>query len=209
MNAVIFDCDGVLVDSEPIAERVWADVLAGFGYEATEADFAQCRGRTRSDVYGYFAQRTALPDAVTLGRIVDDEIRPAFATQVEAFPDALDTVPALAMQGIPLAVASSSRRVFLDIKLERVGLMRYFDATIAGDEVPRGKPAPDLFLAAAQALDVEPVECLAIEDAPAGADAAEAAGMRVITVARDGGMVGGRPSVDRLDAAMILVWINR
>jgi len=208
VKAVVFDCDGVLVDSEPLSEAAWTRALSRYGYELRDGDFDHCLGRTRGDIHAFFAQQHSLPGLAEFSAAVDDEIIPLLESELEAFPDAVEAVQELALNGVPLAVASSSRRRDLDLKLDRVGLRRYFEVSIAGDEVTAGKPAPDLFLGAATGLGVDPTSCLAVEDSPAGAAAAEAAGMRVVTVARDGGLIGGRPSVSRLDAGLMMSWMG-
>jgi HAD superfamily hydrolase (TIGR01509 family) len=209
MNAVIFDCDGVLVDSEPLSIAAWTTVLARYGYEATEHDFQHCLGRTRRATLAYFASRHRLPDLGAVDAAVQSELDRIIDSELEAFPDAVEAVRELALLGIPLAVASSSRRDELDRKLQRTGLVRYFDVSVAGDEVAAGKPAPDLFLAASDRLGIAPDRCLVIEDSVAGVDAAAAAGMRAVAVARPLSVFGERATVDRLDAALILNWIDR
>jgi HAD superfamily hydrolase (TIGR01509 family) len=208
VKAVVFDCDGVLVDSEPLSEAAWEVVAARYGYAATVSDMMACRGTTSSDTYAYFASRAPLPAEEETLDAVQAELWRRFETDLEAFDDAVETVRRLAFAGVPLAVASSSRRINLDYKLRRFDLGRYFDYVVAGDEVAHGKPAPDLYLAAAAGLGVEASECLAIEDAAAGAEAAATAGMRVVTVARDDAVVPGHRVVDRLDPALILTWMG-
>lgn len=132
-------------------------------------------------------------------------LRPGLAV----FPDAAACVPELALYGVPLAVASSSRRERLDLTLEHSGLSRYFAVTVAGDEVEHGKPAPDVYLLAAERLGVAPGECLAVEDTGHGAVSAAAAGMRVLGLARRPEEIGrllaaGAALVDRLDARFLL-----
>ena len=209
MEAVVFDCDGVLVDSEPISETSWEAVLGRYGYRATQADMLACRGTTSDATYDYFASRAELPPVEAFLGEVHGLVASRLATELEAFEDAVETVRALAFEGIPLAVASSSRRVELDEKLARFGFDRYLAAVVAGDEVAAGKPAPDLYLAAAAGLGLAPGACLAVEDAALGAEAAVAAGMRVVTVVRDEHVVAGHPFVDRLDAELILTWLGR
>lgn len=208
MKAVVFDCDGVLVDSEPLSDAAWAGALADHGYVMTAADASAVRGLSEPDCYQYFASRAELPPEADLQGAVDAR-RLAGYPDLAAFPDAFSTVPALAMAGIPLAVASSSRGEHLRHKLELVHLARYFDVMVGGDEVAAGKPAPDVYLAAAAALRIDPGDCLAVEDSRNGADAAVAAGMRVVCVARYGTMVGNHPTVDTLDADLIMTWLGR
>ena len=94
------------------------------------------------------------------------------------------------------------------MKLSKFDLHRYFDATVAGDEVLRGKPAPDLFLEAANGLSVVPSACLAIDDTELGADAAAAAGMRAVQILRDGSLSARHTVVSSLDADLILHWLG-
>jgi HAD superfamily hydrolase (TIGR01509 family) len=118
----------------------------------------------------------------------------------------VDTARDLKERGVPIAIATGSRRERLDATLRAAGLRELFDVTVAQDEVPQAKPAPDLFLRAAELLGVSPAECVAVEDSPTGVEAALAAGMRVVAVARApehrAGLRGG-VVVDRLTAAVI------
>lgn len=209
LSAVVFDCDGVLVDSEPIADEVWALVLAKRGYTTTAEDAVACLGTSEQTTYAYYAKRAdVLPYEEHMAAI--DEIRiPVYAERLEAFPDAFDTVQALAAQGIPMAVASSSRRADLDSKLALTGLDRYFDAFIGGDEVEHGKPAPDVYLEAARRLGVSPGDCIAIEDAEHGASAAVAAGMRAVMIKRDGSISPNHATVTEITADLLTAWMWR
>lgn len=209
IDAVVFDCDGVLVDSEPIADAIWSEVLAERGYEATEADGDACRGLTEPATYDYFSERADLLPYDEHMAALDALRVPRFERDLKAFPDTEETVRGLAAQGISLAVASSSRRQALEGKLEIVGLRRYFDAVVGGDEVESGKPAPDVFLEAARRLGVPPSACLAIEDSDNGAAAATAAGMRTIMVRRDGSISPIYASVSEVTADLILAWMWR
>jgi HAD superfamily hydrolase (TIGR01509 family) len=208
VSAVIFDCDGVLVDSEPISEAAWARSLASYGYEVGDGEFAECLGRSRRDIHAYFAGRHPLPGFAQFSATLDREILPGLERDLAAFPDAVEAVRELALNGVPLAVASSSQRRDLDLKLRVTGLGRYFDFSVAGDEVAAGKPAPDLFFAAAGALGVGAEHCLVVEDSLPGATAARAAGMRVVTVDRTGDVLGALASVDRLDAGLLMTWLG-
>lgn len=208
IRAVIFDCDGVLVDSEPLAAEAWRRVLVRHGYTLTDEDVEYCRGLTVADMYPYLTSRADLPPFDDLLAYVDAVRGPLYADHLEAFPDAVATVQALALDGVPLAVASSSRRRLLIDKLERFDLLRYFQAIVGGDEVDRGKPAPDVFLTAAERLGVAPDNCLVVEDATTGAEAAVAAGMRVVIVHRGGKLVVGHASVSTIDATLIRSWMG-
>lgn len=209
ISAVVFDCDGVLVDSEPIADEVWALVLEERGYTMTTEDAVACLGTSEPTTYAYYAERAnVLPYEEHMAAI--DEIRvPVYEERLEAFPDAYDTVRSLAAQGIPMAVASSSRRPDLDSKLALTDLARYFDAFVGGDEVEHGKPAPDVYLEAARRLGIPPSECIAIEDAEHGATAAAAAGMRAVMVKRDGSISPNHATVSEITADLITAWMWR
>jgi len=208
VSAVVFDCDGVLVDSEPISVAAWRTVLGGFGYAPTEEDFTANLGKASADTYSYFAARVTLPARDVVVAAVDAERHQGYDDGLVAFDDAVAAVQTLAMHGVAMAVASSSARHTLDHKLEVSGLARYFDAVVSADEVERGKPHPDLYLAAAARLGVDPRRCLAVEDSVTGADSAVAAGMRVVVVDRGWGAVGGRyAATSHLDAELLLMWL--
>jgi len=209
MNAVVFDCDGVLVDSEPISERAWTEVLALHGHTPEADDFRATRGLTSLDTYRHLAARFALPGAAEVVAAVDEARWREYDRGLAVFPDAFEAVRHLAMVGVRLGVASSSARHNLDRKLEIAGLARYFEFVVSGTEVARGKPAPDLYLAAARGLGVAPAACLAVEDAVAGADSASSAGMRVVMVDRGVGTVDSRYAItSELDAEQLLGWLR-
>jgi HAD superfamily hydrolase (TIGR01509 family) len=209
IEAVIFDCDGTLVDSEPLARRAWERGLAPYGYTIADADYESLIGLPFARTHAFFAERIpGLPPADafwgqyagTLFALIDGELEP--------FPDALDTVRALARRGVRLAVASSSPRARLDRTLAKAGLQDAFEVSVAGDEIEHGKPAPDMFLAAAARLDVAPAACVVIEDSPPGVLAGLAAGMHTVGVARAPDAAAGLREADRvverLTAAAVL-----
>jgi HAD superfamily hydrolase (TIGR01509 family) len=187
IEAVIFDCDGTLVDSEPLARAAWERTLGPYGYAIGDEEYPGLVGLPYARVHGYFAQRiAALPDA---GAFWEDYSAALFALidgELVAFADALETVGALRERGVAVAVASSSPRARLDRTLQRAGLEEAFAVSVAGDEIEHGKPAPDLFLAAADRLGVAPAACAVIEDSAPGVAAGLAAGMRTVAIVRDG-----------------------
>jgi beta-phosphoglucomutase-like phosphatase (HAD superfamily) len=210
-RAVVFDCDGVLVDSEPHSAVAWMEALGPYGHRATAADVAACTGLGYAATYAHLAavdREVALPPPEALAPEVLAALAVSFGRGLTVFPDAADCITTLAFEGVPLAVASSSRRDRLDLTLECSGLGRYFATTVSGDEVPHGKPAPDVYLEAASRLGVRPRDCLAVEDTGPGAASAVAAGMRVIGVARIPGEEGrllaaGAAVVDRLAPGLL------
>ena len=184
MDAVIFDCDGVLVDSERLCWEAWAAVLARHGVAISDDDVARNLGLPDIEIAGYFAERGALPSPPVLAAELDELAEALYATSVVAFADATTLVRQLASEGVPLAVASNGTRAHVDSMLAAAGLAALFDASVAVDEVARGKPAPDLYLEGARRLGIAPSRCIAIEDSPVGARAALAAGMTTIGIAR-------------------------
>lgn len=207
MRAVVFDCDGVLIDSEPVAWQAWVAVLTAHDYDPGEADRAASTGIADREVHRLFAARMSLPDWDDVRRRLEAEMDRRRA-QIATFPDAFDTVSALAAWGVPLAVASSTDRRPLLANLERAGLSRFFDVVVGGDEVAAAKPAPDLYLAAAAGLGVSPTECLAVEDSHPGVAAARAAGMRVVVVQRPGAAHASLGGVSSLDPELIRQWLG-
>lgn len=180
-DAVIFDCDGVLVDSEAPGLEASAAYLQGHGLAYTPADLVRLFTGLRDDV---FAQRLVEAYRAANGAPPPDDFfaglvgaRRSGASDLRAVAgaaEAADAVPTLK------AVASSSRAAYLDLKLTRAGLYDRFAPHIySAEAVAHGKPAPDIFLYAAGRLGVEPRRCLVIEDSPNGVVAGVAAGMTV------------------------------
>ncbi|MCP4309054.1 MAG: HAD family phosphatase [bacterium] len=209
MNGVVFDFDGVLADSEPLSWHAWQETLAPHGVVIDDADVLACTGRTDSDTYLHFLERAALPSLSDVLQEVDRCLLDAFRTDLTGFGDAINTVQALAMVGVPLGVASSSSRVHLNLKMEILGLDRYFEVTVAGDEVDNGKPAPDLYSTAVELLRIDAASSVAVEDTAVGADAAAAAGLRIVIVNRMGLPTGLHPVVSEVDPDLLLLWLGR
>jgi HAD superfamily hydrolase (TIGR01509 family) len=180
--AVIFDCDGTLVDSEPLAGRAWRTMVAPYGYRVTDSDLEACMGFPYARTHAYMSERAALPDAAAFWPHLRRTLFALLDTELAPFPDAVAAAEELRARGIALAVASSSPRERLDRTLARAGLA--FAVTVAGDEVEHGKPAPDMFLAAAARLDVDPARCVVVEDSTPGVAAGRAARMPTLGVQR-------------------------
>jgi HAD superfamily hydrolase (TIGR01509 family) len=198
MTAVIFDCDGTLVDSEPLARTAWEQALVPYGYTVTEADVDACVGLPFPTVHAYFAERAPLPGHDEMWTAFSGELFALIDTRLVRFEDAVGAVRELRQRGVPVAVASSSPRERLHRTLGRAGLLDAFDVTVAGDEVSHGKPAPDMFLLAAARLGVEPEACVVIEDSPPGVQAGRAAGMVTLAVCRVPGTEASLAAADRV-----------
>jgi HAD superfamily hydrolase (TIGR01509 family) len=180
-RAVIFDMDGVLVDSEPLHLQVTCDVLGPAGSVYTEATTREFIGRPVTEMLATLIRRHGLP-----GRLADYEARyDARLMELLAQPRApregvVWLLAELRRRGCRLGIASSSKQAWIDAMLRSVDLTGRFDAAVGADTVARAKPAPDVYLTAAEHLEVSPAECIAVEDSPAGVQAARAAGMTVI-----------------------------
>lgn len=196
---VVFDCDGVLVDSESLAWTAISAAMQHFGVAVTESDRENLVGHPFEYEYEYFSKTADLPPIESVGVAISDEMFALFERHLEAFEDAKDTLEVLARRGVVLAVASTSARDRLDVSLRSTGLADFFTVSVAGDEVLAVKPAPDLFLRAAELLGVAPETCTAVEDSPVGIAAAKAARMRVVAVDR------GDFAPDELSEADVLV----
>ena len=181
-EGVVFDCDGLLVDTEPCWTVAESAVFAARGLPYGVAEKALFIGKsvpaTVELMAGFFGE-TGNDDAIraeVMSTVID-----VIGGQAEPMPGAIELVRALSAR-TPIGVASNSPRVVLDIALERAGLTGAFGAVIAADEVPVPKPAPDLYLAACRLLGVDPTASIAFEDTWTGAAAARAAGMWVVGV---------------------------
>jgi HAD superfamily hydrolase (TIGR01509 family) len=198
MRAVIFDCDGTLVDSEPLARTAWERAMAPYGYAVTDADVESCVGLPFPRVHAYFAERVELPDADAMWTEFSGVLFGLIDDELVLFDDAVDAVRELRSRGVPVAVASSSPHERLQRTLGRAGLLDAFDVVVSGDEVEHGKPAPDMFLLAAARLGVRPAACVVIEDSPPGVQAGRAAGMFTLAVCRVPGTEASLAAADRV-----------
>lgn len=178
---IIFDCDGVLVDSEPIANAVLAQHLTLHGLPTTTYEaMSLYKGRSMSSVLQIAAKHLGRPLPATFLDEMQAETYRAFETQLKAVEGAEALVMWVQEQGYQTCIASSGDYEKLDTTLGITGLKRYFDGRIfSAVDVQNGKPAPDLFLHACAAMQALPQVCSVIEDSQAGVTAALAAKMRV------------------------------
>jgi HAD superfamily hydrolase (TIGR01509 family) len=196
---VIFDCDGVLVDSERIAVRVEAELLAELGWPLSQAEIVE-RFMGRTTEYMDEAIEAQLGSRLP-GDWRDQfqrRYREAFAAELVPVDGVLDALDQIA---VPTCVASSGSHDKLRFTLGHTGLYERFEGRIfSGYEVANGKPAPDLFLHAASRMGAGPARCAVVEDSLYGVLAARAAGMRVF------GYAGGLTSADRLEGERTVVF---
>jgi HAD superfamily hydrolase (TIGR01509 family) len=181
-EAVVFDLDGVLIQSE----EVWDTVRERYTRERGgryDAEIQRAMMGMSSTEWSRFLHETAgVPDSPEeINDAVVQRMLQAYAARLPLIDGAVEAVERLAA-GYTLAVASSSNRPLIDAVLDAAGLGRYFAATVSSEEVERGKPAPDVYLEAARRLGVEPTSCAAVEDSHGGIRSAKAAGMHVIAI---------------------------
>ncbi len=180
--AVVFDLDGVILQSEEVWDEVRGRYVVEHGgrYDA-EAQRAMM-GMSAPEWSRYLSEKLGVPG--TPEQISDDLVAlmtARYRDELPLIPGAVEAVERLAARW-PLGLASSSNRRLIDAALELSGLDRFFRATVSSGEVARGKPAPDVYLEAARRLDVSAKDCIGVEDSHAGIRSAEAAGMRVIAI---------------------------
>ena len=180
---VIFDHDGVLVDSESIAMELLAGISTDLGHPLTvDEAFARYLGTSFGFVVEDLRAQGAEVDAEALHRDFHHDLFEAFRVRLEPIPGIPELLDALAAAGRPIAIASSgsSERVNLGITSTRID-HHFADSVITtADHVSRGKPFPDLFLTTAERVGIAPSDCIVIEDSPFGVEAAQRAGMQVI-----------------------------
>ncbi|MDR3082793.1 MAG: HAD family hydrolase [Streptomyces sp.] len=192
VELVIFDCDGVLVDSERIAARVQVALGAELGWPLTEDEVvARFIGRSsasiREQISARLGEETAAKWSAGFERLHREAVDAGLAP-VEGLPEALDAIT------LPMCVASSGSHDKMRHTLGRTGLYERFTGRIySATEVAHGKPAPDLFLYAARQMGVDPAACVVVEDSEPGVRAARAAGMRAF------GYAGGLTPAERLE----------
>jgi HAD superfamily hydrolase (TIGR01509 family) len=183
VEAVVFDMDGLMFDSERVAREAWRAALLARGYVLTDEVYLRAVGRTAAEALHVFT--AAFGDGLPAEAVEQDKA----ARLLELLGEAPPLKPGLAQVldeadrlGLPAAVASATASPEVRRRLAAAGLERRFAVVVGGDEVRAGKPAPDLFLRAAELLDAPPAACLVLEDAEAGIRAAAAAGMPAVMV---------------------------
>ncbi len=182
IDAVIFDMDGVLIDSEPLHYRTDLTLLGNLGIQIERDYLDRFVGMNNPEMW-----KTIISEQ-GLARDIDEILSEQLELKLKLLEDgdwpalagAVELVEGLVVKGIPVAVASSSSLPFIEGVLRKTGLDRFIHRYVSAESVARGKPAPDVFLEAARMLAVSPVQCLVVEDSRNGVLAAKVAGMRVI-----------------------------
>jgi len=186
IRAVIFDMDGVLTDSEPLINAAAIAMFKEKGLVVQPDDFLPFVGTGEERYVAGVAEKYGFPlDPPAAKRRTYEIYLDLVPSRLETFPGVLDLVNACRNAGLLVAVASSADEIKVRANLEKIGLpIKFWDAVITGEAVANKKPAPDIFLAAAERLGVYPQECVVVEDAVNGVQAAKVAGMRCVAVAQ-------------------------
>ncbi len=182
IEAVVFDLDGVLLDSEQVWDEVREQLTRERGGSWHESAQRDMMGMSSPEWSRYMHDVLGLPEPPEeISAEVVRRLEQWYRNQLPLLDGARDAVERLAARW-PLGLASSSNREIIDLVLEVSGLARFFRATVSSEEVARGKPTPDVYLEAARQLKVGPESCAAVEDSNNGIRSAKAAGMRVIAI---------------------------
>jgi beta-phosphoglucomutase len=178
--AAIFDLDGTLVDNMAFHARAWSALFARLGVQVPEQRFAvELAGRKNEEIFPLLLGRPlTTAEMAALAEEKERAYRAAYAPALAPVPGLKALLARLREAGLRLAVATAAPAGNRDLVLDGLGLRPFFEQVIGAEHAARGKPAPDIFLAAAAALRVDPAACIAFEDAPNGVRAARAAGMR-------------------------------
>jgi HAD superfamily hydrolase (TIGR01509 family) len=201
IDAVVFDLDGVLIDSEPVWEQVRRDVVAARGGHWNPDTQDRLMGMSTGEWSRYLSSDLGV--RLTPSAVVDTVIAAMAARYREhlpLMPGAVDAVTRLAGRW-PLGLASSAPRSLIETVLDTASLRRFFAAVLSTEEVPRGKPAPDVYLSVAALLRVPATACAAVEDSSNGLRSAAAAGCAVIAVPQP----EYPPAPDALEAARLVL----
>src|SRR5215469_1334266 len=178
--AVVFDLDGVLVDSESVWDAARREVVASNGGRWQAAATRAMMGMSSPEWSRYLHDQLCVPlEPEQINELVVAALLDQYRRRLPLLPGAVVAVRRLADRW-PLGLASSSNRPVIDVVLEQAGITGYFAITVSGEEVAAGKPAPDVYLAATRRLGVDPADAAAVEDSTNGLRAAAAAGMVVI-----------------------------
>lgn len=184
--AVIFDMDGLMIDSEPLQKQAWQATARRYGRVIDDALFTRMLGLRDVESTALVIGALGLTfDAQSLWTERNELYLSGLPGHVRAMPGLHELLAELPVRGLRRAVATSGVRRYVEIVMRELGLENTFDALVVSQDVSRGKPAPDVYLLAAQRLNVLPAQCLVLEDAPNGIAAAKAAGMKCIAIPND------------------------
>jgi HAD superfamily hydrolase (TIGR01509 family) len=187
-EAVIFDMDGVLIDSEPIHIEIEKKLFNNLGIDVSENVHRSFMGASNEFMYADLRSRFGLPESVSELMERDELFRTDYFNRLDTIPlndGLISLLDELKSAGIKLAVATSSSPDIANILLSRCGINHYFDAIVATSEAGKSKPSPEVYLLAAKKIGVSPADCIVFEDSPNGLSAAKNAGMYCIVIQSD------------------------
>lgn len=214
LAAVLFDMDGLLVDTEPLWFEVETRVMAKLGGTWTAADQAANLGGSSPVVGRYMVERAGSDvNPAEVSRWLDEGMVTRVREGVRVLPGATDLLDDLRRDGVPCALVSSSVRTMVDAVLDHIGPDR-FTVIVAREDVRKPKPDPEPYLVAAARLGVEPHRCVALEDSPNGVSSAHAAGCHVVAIPQQGTVIPARervvivPALTTLTAARLRSLVN-
>lgn len=181
-KAVIWDMDGVLVNTAPFHFRAWRRILKEEGKNLAEKEFLATFGMKSEDILRKTLSELGTEELRLLARRKEEYYRQEVEGKVEPLPGVRAMLESLRPAGFRQALASSAPVTNIRLILDSLGISNYFEAIVSGDEVKAGKPAPEIFLEASRRLGVPPGRCVVVEDSIAGVKAARAAGMHCVAV---------------------------
>ncbi len=183
-DAIAFDCDGTIADTESLSEIAWSETLSARGLVWSAADFQVLVGRPFAVNWEHFSARGELGDAETFRGELRARFRALFDERLEVHDDAVEAMRIAHAQGSAIAVVSSSTRDHIDRVLDRAGVMPLVQHVVASGDTALHKPAPDPYLAACAGLGVDPRRTVGVEDTTTGAQSSRAAGLWTVAVRR-------------------------
>lgn len=184
IGAVVFDMDGLMLDTEPLYKVAWQAASAELGYALDDPSYAKLVGRPTKDCERELLAKFGTTFPLDRFRVLWPRLWQVEVTAngIQQKPGLLELLTFSDAHGLPVGVATSSEADYAAFSLRHAGLEGRFDVIVTGDEVARGKPAPDIYLEAARRLQVDPPACIALEDSEAGILAASGAGMRALLI---------------------------
>lgn len=214
IDAVVFDCDGLMFNTEVVFERTGTELLRRRGHRATPELFLRMMGRRADEAFAAMVEMYSLPDPIPELQAESEQIFFSLLDEyLEPMPGLMELLDLIEQHELPKGVATSSPRRFLSNLLERFELTSRFSVTMTAEDVTHGKPHPEIYLTVAQKLGVDPARMLVLEDSENGTRAAAAAGAHVISVphehsrTHDFSVASG--VAERLNAESILNLIRR
>jgi len=208
--AVIFDCDGLLVDTEPCWEKVEIGMVAKYGSNLGPAERSQLIGTSHYETVAAMARILNMPGSEpSLLAELTDSVARCIADEGTPMPGARDLVDAVLATNVPVAVASNSPRHIMEVALRAGGFGALIDVSVCGDDVEHAKPAPDPFWEACRRLGADPASSVAFEDSPPGVASAMAAGLFTICIPSPGVDVPASLTLPTLADPRLLAWVAR